>query len=165
MMETLTKLNLELERTLAIARTRFPTHSFPEPEIKMDLTGKTAGMFCPMENKLRFNLSLMLENKEDFIEETVPHEVAHFVTNIIDKYSKPHGSTWQAIMKLFGILNPQTCHSYKIAPLKPHKRPYIYQCTCKKHFFTKIRHNRAQKGVQYFCTTCHQDLSYIGKEK
>lgn len=161
MMKSLTKLNQEVSRTLALARNSFPLKTFPEPKIKMDLTGKTAGMYDCKKNILRFNLNLMLENKEDFIYNTVPHEVAHFVTHVIDKHSKPHGVTWQAIMNLFGIPNPQVYHYYAVASVKKRKRPYVYQCSCRKYFFTKIRHRHAQDGIRYYCSICHGNLQYI----
>ncbi|MBE9592732.1 MAG: SprT-like domain-containing protein [Proteobacteria bacterium] len=165
MMETLTKLNQEIMRTLTIARTRFPNHSFPEPEIKMNLTGKNAGMYCNKPTSLlRFNLILLLDNKEDFLQETVPHEVAHFIVNVIDPCSKPHGFTWREIMRLFGVANPKTYHNYKVpAPIR-NKRPYVYQCSCQKHFFTKQKHNYAKSGTIYICNTCHNILHYVGKE-
>ena len=166
MMETLTKLDQEVARTLAIAREKFPDHSFPEPKVRMDLTGKIAGKFCPRATPLlQFNLNLMLENKEAFLSSTVPHEVAHFVVNIIAPYSSPHGTVWQAIMKLFGVSNPQTYHSYKVSPPKRRKRPYIYQCSCRKHRFTQCRHNYAEQRISYTCGVCKGICKYIGKEK
>ena len=161
MIETLTKLNTELERTLEIARTRFPSKVFPEPKIEMDLTGKCAGMYCPAGNLIRFNFNLLMENREDFINETVAHEVAHLVTRVIDKGSKPHGSTWRAVMKLFGIANPGVHHDYDVAPVNRQKRPYLYKCACQSHHFTKLLHKRAQSGIEYTCNDCHQLCKYF----
>jgi SprT protein len=165
-MESLTKLDQEIERTLTIARTRFPNHSFPDPKIKMDLTGKTAGVYCNKPTPLfRFNLMLLLDNKEDFIHETVPHEVAHFVVEVIDPSSKPHGVTWQSIMHLFGVDNPQVYHNYEVpAPIR-RKQPYVYECPCKQHFFTKQKHNYAKKGTTYYCTICKGNCQYVGKKE
>jgi SprT protein len=160
MMQALAKLDQEVTRTLKLARDSFPSQVFPEPKIKMDLTGKVAGTYSPKENIINFNLSLMLENKEDFLKETVPHEVAHLVTRIIDPLGSPHGAVWKAIMRLFGIPNPQLYHSYKVAPVKRHEKPYIYCCSHKEHPFTKRKHNYAQSGINYICTTCHQTLHY-----
>ena len=165
MMETLTKLDQEVARTLAIVREKFPDYSFPEPKVRMDLTGKIAGKFCPKATPLlQFNLALMLENKEVFILSTVPHEVAHFVVNIIAPHSPPHGVVWQAVMKLFGVSNPQTYHNYKVAPPKRRKRSYIYRCSCREHFFTKQKHSYVNKGISYTCKRCKGICHYIGKK-
>ena len=146
MMASLTKLDQEIERTLTIARTRFPSHSFPDPKVTMDLTGKSAGVFYPGKSPLlKFNLSLLLDNKEDFIQETVPHEVAHYIVEVIDPNSKPHGFTWRSIMRLFGIANPQIYHNYEVPDSVRHKQPYIYKCACQRHYFTKRRHNNVRK--------------------
>jgi SprT protein len=164
MMETLTKLDQEVMRTLILARTKFSDRTFPEPKIKMDLTGKVAGMFCSRPTPLlRYNLTLLLKNKEVFLSNTVPHEVAHFVVHIIAPGSPPHGVVWRAIMELFGITNPQTYHDYKVLPLKRRKRPYLYQCKCSEHYFTKQRHNYAKKGRSYTCTKCKGILHYKGE--
>jgi len=165
MMKTLTKLDQEVARTLAIAKEKFPDHSFPEPKVRMDLTGKVAGMFHSKDTLLRFNLALMLENKEDFLFSTVPHEVAHFVVNIIAPCSPPHGTVWQAVMKLFGVSNPQTCHSYKVPPPKRRKKPYIYRCSCQEHSFTEQKHNYARSGISYTCRRCKGILYYKGKKE
>ncbi len=165
MMETLTKLDQEVARTLSIAREKFPDHSFLEPKVRMDLTGKVAGIFRSKDTLLRFNLALMLENKEDFLFSTVPHEVAHFVVNVIAPYSPPHGVVWQAVMKLFGVSNPQTYHSYKVPPPKRRKRPYIYRCSCQEHLFTKQKHNYANKGISYTCKRCKGICEYMGKKE
>lgn len=118
MMQTLVKLDQEVTRTLKIARTSFPAREFPDPSVKMDLTGKCAGCFHPGDYRIRFNLSLMLKNKEDFINVTVAHEVAHYIVEVIDPTSKPHGATWKSIMKLFGIMNPKIYHDYELPKKK-----------------------------------------------
>jgi SprT protein len=114
MMQALIRLDNEVARTLKIARASFPLKEFPDPLVKMNLTGKRAGCFHTKNSRIRFNLELMLKNKEDFINNTVPHEVAHYIVEIIDPTSRPHGATWKAIMKLFGIINPQIYHNYKV---------------------------------------------------
>lgn len=165
MMKTLTRLNAELERTLKVARTSFPSKSFPEPNIKMDLTGRCAGMYCYSSTLIRFNMDLLLKNKEDFINETVAHEVAHLVTAVIDKSSRPHGATWIAVMKLFGIANPRIYHDYEVAPVKRRKKPYLYKCSCRTHRFTKQKHRHAMSGISYTCLDCKGRLYYEGEEK
>ena len=161
MIETLTKLNAELERTLEIARTRFPSKSFPEPKIEMDLTGKCAGLYCSVNNLIRFNFNLLMENKQDFINETIAHEVAHLVTHVIDRSSKPHGSTWRAIMKLFGIANPGIYHEYDVAPVKRQKKPYLYKCNCQEHHFTTRKHRNVMNGAQYSCIYCKSRCQFV----
>ena len=162
MMQTLVKLDKEVTRILDIARTSFPKASFPNPTIKMDLAGKNAGVCCSRKNLIRFNLELLLQNKEDFIHNTVPHEVAHYVTDILAPYSKPHGNEWKAVMKLFGA-SPAVYHNYKVAPSKHRKRSYLYRCACRDHYFTKLLHKRAQGGIKYTCNACHQPCEHFIK--
>lgn len=164
MLKSLARLDAEITRTLELARVKFPKHCFPTPKVRMDITGKCAGIFHwyqDGETLLRFNLELFLDNKEDFIKNTVPHEVAHFVTWVISPRSRPHGDVWRAIMQLFGISNPQARHNYEVAPVVRRPTPFTYRCPCKTHLFTKLRHGYAQKGVEYKCRDCGQPVVYV----
>ena len=162
MMQTLVRLDQEVNRVMEIARISFPKSSFPKPTIRMDLTGANAGTCNTKKKLIRFNIKLMVENKEDFIKNTVPHEMAHYVTDILAPMCKPHGREWKAIMKLFGTL-PIIYHNYKTTHVRRVKKPYLYKCPCQKHYFSKLKHKRAMQGIEYECTACHEILQY--KEK
>ena len=161
MMQTLVRLDKEVNRVMKIARISFPRSSFPEPTIKMDLTGASAGGCWAKKKLIRFNITLMMENKEDFIKNTVPHEVAHYVTDILAPECKPHGREWKAIMKLFGVL-PVIYHNYETTNVRRVKKPYLYKCSCRDHYLSKLKHKRAMHGVKYECTHCYEILQYTG---
>jgi len=54
---------------------------FPRPEVSFKLRGQKAGVAHLHENLLRFNLQLYRENQDDFLRQTVAHEVAHLVAH------------------------------------------------------------------------------------
>lgn len=65
---------------------------FPRPEVSFRLRGLKAGVAHLQENKLRFNLQLYRENREDFLRQTVAHEVAHLVAHqLFGPRIQPHG--------------------------------------------------------------------------
>jgi SprT protein len=93
-------------------------------EISFDLGGQTAGMAWWNSNgkfRIQFNPYLLEENFVDFINDTVPHEVAHLIANEFFKEMWPkgcdHGSLWKFVMVKFGK-NPERCHNYSCEHLK-----------------------------------------------
>lgn len=79
------------------------------------------------ENLLRFNLQLYRENSEDFLKQTVPHEVAHLVAHqLFGDRIQPHGEEWQLIMRGVYELPPHRCHNYAVKRRTVTR--YIYRC-------------------------------------
>jgi SprT protein len=135
----------------------------PRLAVRFDLRGKTAGMVKFQRGKadyvVRYNPRLLAENRDDFLTQTVPHEVAHVVTNhLFGPRSKPHGAQWQAVMRFFGA-EPKRCHGYDVSGTPARRlRRFDYHCACRTHRLTSIRHNRIQAGATYLCRHCGQVL-------
>jgi SprT protein len=131
-------------------------------ELKFDLTGKAAGMaLFPHRAKpiIRLNALLLIENREDFIKRTVPHEVAHVIARgFFGKRIKPHGAEWRQVMQLFGA-EATRCHSYDVSrSTRRTLKRFPYQCECQTHELSSIRHNRVLQGQRYHCVKCSQPL-------
>jgi SprT protein len=130
--------------------------------IRADIKGKTAGYFRMHRNgscEINYNPVIFGQHTDDFLLRTVPHEVAHLVAyqNYGGKI-RPHGKHWQTIMRLFGA-DVKRCHDYDVSATKSRQyRLFDYQCDCKQHSLTAIRHNRILKGQLYHCRNCHQPL-------
>lgn len=133
---------------------------FEVPEIKFNLKGNSAGICCMVLNKctLRFNPELFRENRKDFLQFTVPHELAHYITRLLYGDVKPHGKEWKSVMNLFGIENPLRCHSYEVS------YPWIYKCKCREHSLSPKRHSLIVKGKRtYICKNCIGKLEFVEK--
>ena len=174
-----TASSFNLESTNLIARTEDKTlevcawaetrygRLFEVPELRFDLRGLTAGLAYPARNLIRFNLNLLKANPQDFISETVPHEVAHLLSWTINgPEAKPHGPEWKAIMNDMG-LNPEVCHTYPATRARARGRiqkVFFYACACagRRYTFTAIQHKRSAAGVNYRCTNCKAPVRYIG---
>ena len=88
---------------------------FKRPQVSLKLRGQKAGVAHLHENLLRFNLQLYRENREDFLRQTVAHEVAHLVAHqLFGDSIQPHGEEWQLIMRGVYELPPNRCHTYEI---------------------------------------------------
>ncbi len=86
------QLRARIEACYQQAETFFG-RTFPHPESRLDLRGLSAGSACPARNRLRFNPQLYRENREDFLQQTVAHEVAHLLASqLAGPHIRPHGS-------------------------------------------------------------------------
>lgn len=157
------RVEKKILEVLAIASEFCPNLSIPE--VRYNIRGSCAGE-CSVGVKtnkciLRFNPSLLGDYPEHFINNTVPHEVAHYVTHIsCGNEVLPHGPEWKTWMKLFGIEDPQVTHPYQILR-KSVIRPWLYKCKCRKYFFTTRRHNLAKNGRDYYCKFCNGSVEFV----
>ena len=134
--------------------------------ILFDLRGKSSGMYQRTgdQKKIRFNPWLFAKDFQQSIAETVPHEVAHYITDCLwTKVSvKPHGCEWQSVMKVLGV-SPKVTGNYDLTgvPVKQYQR-VAYHCVCQVHQLTLIRHRRILSGrARYHCRTCRGLLKAV----
>lgn len=139
---------------------------FKRPVVSLRLRGQKAGVAHLHENTLRFNAELYQQNTEDFLRQTVPHEVAHLVAHeLFGDRIQPHGEEWQLIMKGVYELKPLRCHNYAVKRRQVTR--YIYRCPCPEgvFHFTAQRHGFVRKGRRYLCRACRKALVFSGETK
>lgn len=139
---------------------------FVRAEVSFKLRGQQAGVAHLTENKLRFNPQLYRENREDFLKQTVAHEVAHLIAHqLFGLKIQAHGEEWQLIMRGVYELPPNRCHSYDVKRRKVSR--FIYRCSCPQSDFpfSAQRHALVGKGRRYFCRRCKVTLSYTGEQR
>ncbi|MEO5341930.1 MAG: SprT-like domain-containing protein [Gammaproteobacteria bacterium SHHR-1] len=129
-----------------------------------DLRGKAAGqaVWAQGETRIRYNLALAKPQPEAFIQQTVPHEVAHVVTRLLHPRARPHGPEWRAVMAHLGIADAQRCHSFAVTPPGHSQRRWPYRCPCREHQLSTTRHNRILRGERnYLCRYCGSLLQRV----
>lgn len=151
-------------RLIRLACERFGILIAP-PEVRFDLRGKAAGMaISPPQGSsiIRYNHTMLAENGQAFIRQTVPHEVAHLVARALHgRHIRPHGAEWRSIMVFFEA-DPVRCHDFTITRNNRRRmRHFPYQCACRDHRLSAIRHNRSQTGITYLCRLCGSPLRWI----
>jgi len=134
--------------------------SFSRPEIRCDIRGQAAGMAYPQTNRLRFNPYFLRHAPQLFLDEVVPHEVAHLLAYTLYGKVRPHGREWQELMRQVFAVSPSRTHDFSLEPLP--SRRHVYRCGCTEHHLTTIRHNRIRQGVEYRCRHCRQLLKPLG---
>lgn len=140
-------------------------------EILFNLRGTTAGQACysrmyggsELTNiRLRYNNVLMAENTEDFIDQTVPHEVAHIVAQrIFGSYTNKvcHGTGWKRVMEAFGK-RATRCHDYDVSNARVRNVTRIeVTCGCRTHQVSKKVATKIQMGYGYRCKVCRSTLT------
>lgn len=109
------------------------------PVVEFKVRGTTAGT-ATGDHTVDFNLALLKENEQHFMEDTIPHEVAHCfdkhlfgyqykTTRTGRKIRESHGRTWKKIMRGLGV-DPTRCHSLDTTNVARPKTKYAYTCSC-----------------------------------
>jgi len=141
---------------------KFYNRSFTRPKVIFKRNGTTAGYARRDLSYLMFQLDLAEANKEDFINQTVPHEVAHSVQFELYPRSSPHGREWKYIMRYVMGISPDRCHDYDVSVTNVKRQTrHLYTCGCGKEFnLSTTKHNRIQRGYQKrVCLSCRGILS------
>lgn len=94
-----------------------------KPDVFFDIHSTTGGLAYRNVNKVRFNLIMLHENTDHFIEHTVAHELAHIVVNQVHrpkaieagrKKVLAHGKEWREVMTDCFKLPADVRHHYPI---------------------------------------------------
>ena len=92
------------------------------PKIFYDVQGTNGGLAKYASMSVHFNIKIMLENFDDYLRTTVPHEVCHI--GVWQKYlkenkqvsPKAHGAEWKLMMFVVGAPARRT-HEYDVDEL------------------------------------------------
>jgi SprT protein len=158
----------EVKRYLRLAEQKLQ-RSFNDIPVYFDLKGRAAGMYkiALGKRQLRFNPYLFARYFEENVQNTIPHEVAHYLVDAIYgiKKVRPHGKEWKNIMQLLGA-EPLRTHQFSMQGI-PHRsyRRFSYQCNCNIYQLTSRRHNMINRNQRrYFCPTCKSELQLLIKQ-
>lgn len=141
--------------------------AFAPIEVCFDLRGTAAGMYRVRrgERRIRYNPWIFARYFDDSLAVTVPHEVAHYVTDCLYGLARvrPHGPEWQAVMRALGASARVTGrYDLRGLPLRRQRR-FAYRCDCGSHQLSTVRHNRVQRGeALYLCRQCRKAIVYAG---
>lgn len=138
--------------------------------VKFFKNSTMAGFVIPSKGNIVYlNLPLMERNESNFLNDTIPHEVAHLVANAIKAQKRivegAHGKTWKRVMSQVYGLNPTRCHQYDTSGVGRNVKKYRYVCSCQKFSLGSTRHNKIQNGAKYRCKKCKKELAFLYEVK
>lgn len=176
----------KLAEGLVIA-SRHYNQSFSMPHVSYKLRGMVAGYAKASQWSINLNAQLLIENVDDFIDRTVPHELAHLICDRVYPQSlgitftrsgrirrqkrESHGYNWQSVMRVLGCDDITRCHTYDVTNSKVQKKngkQFQYRCTkpgCGVSFpVGPKRHRRLQQDPRYLAHRGHRGypLQYLG---
>jgi len=135
---------------------------FPQPSLRLDQRGKCAGTARLTEWCIRLNPVLLADNPTAFLQEVIPHEVAHLVVFALWGRTAPHGAEWQTVMQRVFGLPPKVTHRLDVS--KVAGPTFAYRCDCREHRLSLRRHNKCRRSqASYQCTRCGGPLHEIAE--
>ncbi|WP_410000931.1 SprT family zinc-dependent metalloprotease [Vibrio hangzhouensis] len=151
-----------LSRCIEQARAYFQ-RDFPMPGLSYKLRGKAAGKAYLQTWEIRLNPTLFSENQQVFLDEVIPHEVAHLITYACFGRVRPHGKEWQEIMRRVFSVEPNTTHSMDVQSVQG--RTFEYRCQCDTFPVSIRRHNKViRQQASYRCRKCGTQIAFTGKQ-
>lgn len=150
------RVMLCLREKLALANQALGSN-YPEPKVSYQQRGTSAGTAWLETYEIRLNPVLLLENQQAFIDEVIPHELAHLL--VWKRFGRvaPHGREWKWMMASVLGVTPRRTHQFELASVR--KNTFPYHCRCRQHQLTVRRHNRVLRGeANYRCLHCGEPL-------
>lgn len=136
--------------------------NFEPIAVDFDLKGRISGMYRRKNNHhvIRYNPYIFAKYFEDSLETTIPHEVAHYISDMMFNKCRPHGNEWRGVMQAFGADSSRTCdYDLEGIPVRVYQR-HQYHCLCMTHEITSRRHNKIQNSsARYHCKKCNEELT------
>jgi SprT protein len=135
--------------------------------VLFNLRGRAAGMYWHKQGVqlIRYNPWLFAKYFEDNLRNTVPHEVAHYLSDRLYglRAIRPHGKEWRALMQLLGA-SPEIRHNYDLQGIPQRRQQrFTYRCGCRSYELGTVRHRRIASGRGYYqCRHCAAKLTYAG---
>jgi len=136
----------------------FFDRAFKRPEYLFNQRGRAAGTAYLQRNLIKINPTLFSNNREEFLQQVIAHEVAHLI--VFQHYGKvrPHGKEWQHVMNNAFKLPASTTHHFDIKEVVG--KQFSYYCACTTHQLSIIRHNKILRGESYLCRHCKTTLRF-----
>jgi SprT protein len=123
-----------------------------------------AGLAYQAEHRIVLNEALFLNNKEEFFNQIIPHEVAHILQYVLYPAEKlHHGRRWKGIMLQLG-LSPSVYHDLDVSAVD--EKVHRYTCNCQGglfyHQIIDTMHKRLQRsGRSKICGRCQTRIIHF----
>ncbi|MDM7860590.1 SprT family zinc-dependent metalloprotease [Alteromonas sp. ASW11-36] len=143
--------------------TTWAAKSIKPPTLGFRAAGRNGGSAHLHKNHINLNRLFLVENPQHYMEQVLPHEIAHIVVHQLYGRVKPHGIEWQTVMQEVFKCPPQVTHHMQSSLVTSTTFPY--QCSCGTVELTVRRHNKVMRQKQkYQCRRCGEVLRFASGE-
>ena len=136
--------------------------SLSYPEVRYNVRGTCGGKACGSLWYVDFNMGLIVDNMSEYLNQVVPHEVAHLVVHAVHgveyKHTRrglvrvSHGKNFYRVMRMFGVEETR-CHNMDTSKVKQTRntKKFAVKCTgCGADFTVgTVRKNKMLAGAMY----------------
>jgi SprT protein len=153
------------EELIAVAEAKL-NRTLKTPTVHFDCRGKKGGyaltQWSTNTHEIHLNPELFTQNKDYYLSDVIPHEVAHIIVHQLYPLAKGHGKEWKQVMKYVFGLEPTRTHDMDVSVVttKRNMRKFPYKCGCTQHNVSARVHNKIVKGIGYKCNICKQSIAY-----
>lgn len=128
--------------------------NFAFPQITFNVRGRAAGRAYYYQNRIALNMKMLLDNGQDFVDDTPGHEAAHLIAfRLYGRQIRPHGREWASVMRTIGQ-KPERTHDFEISG-------FSYFCSCRTHILSTRMHNSIQRDLKSrICVHCRDIIKW-----
>ena len=105
----------------------FKNGQWRKPRLAWYQRGLSAGLAYPAQCLIRLSLQLGLQNPQELLNDTLPHELAHIIATRLHfpQRIRPHGYKWQMVCELLAGHRLKRTHMMDVETLKARRTRYI----------------------------------------
>lgn len=155
--ENKAKVNAVVLATVATIEQKYNIKFAKPVEVRYDInSSRLGGQALTGRYVIRLNPHFLGKYGDEYINETVVHEVVHLGVGIRYGCVQSHGDEWRRMMWSCGV-EPERCHNYKADEgVGRQKTKYAYKCSqCGEPVPVGPKiHDKIQKGVHYWPRCC-----------
>jgi len=132
------------------------------PQFKYSLQGGKAGT-CLVDSKTKegtigVNMHYARHYGNEYINNTIPHELAHYVKGALEIAGPAHGKNWRNILgKILQSSRVSTTHRYCVSKGGGQKK-FATFCGCRTHYVTRSILQKIRTGSIYKCRKCKLEI-------
>jgi len=167
--EIIRKIKIRVNECVEIANKKL-SKKYKIPTVYFNLRGTCAGIADSGKYTINFNLPMASENLNEFLYQTVPHEVSHLLSVLYFECYSGHNPEWKWFMRNVYELEPKRCHNFDVKKHRIRKiKVHLYCCAgCGKIIRVGSKKHNITQAIslpRYGCSLCGTPIKKTNYQK
>lgn len=118
-------------------------------------------------NRVFLNWPMFQRQRSLYLNDVIPHEVAHLFQHVLARKETDHGPVWRGMMNKIGA-RAEHAYSFDFPKKRPYRTVYVYDCGCQQHVVSRQQHLAIGtrgilrgRGSDGYCTDCGNDVRFL----